>query len=55
MDIKSKVIDSAGLKRIITRISHEILEKNKGSNNLVINGDENKRRIPGKKSLGKNK
>ena len=38
MDIKSKVIDSSGLKRIITRIAHEILEKNKGSNNLVIMG-----------------
>jgi pyrimidine operon attenuation protein / uracil phosphoribosyltransferase len=38
MDIKSKVIDSTGLKRIITRIAHEILEKNKGSNNLVIMG-----------------
>lgn len=38
MDIKSKVIDSAGFKRIITRISHEILEKNKGTQNLVLIG-----------------
>ncbi len=38
MGIKSKVIDSAGFKRIITRISHEILEKNKGTQNLVLVG-----------------
>ncbi len=38
MGIKSKVIDSAGFKRIITRISHEILEKNKGTKNLVLIG-----------------
>ncbi len=38
MRIKSKIVDSGGLQRIITRISHEILEKNKGSNNLVLMG-----------------
>ena len=38
MDIKSKIVDSQGLNRILTRISHEILEKNKGSNNLVLMG-----------------
>lgn len=38
MGNKSKVIDSAGFKRIITRISHEILEKNKGTQNLVLVG-----------------
>ncbi len=38
MHIKSKVVDSVGLQRIITRISHEILERNKGSNNLVLMG-----------------
>ncbi|QQS34872.1 MAG: bifunctional pyr operon transcriptional regulator/uracil phosphoribosyltransferase PyrR [Ignavibacteriales bacterium] len=38
MSIKSKVIDEAGLQRIITRIAHEILEKNKGSKNLVLMG-----------------
>ena len=38
MDIKSKIIDGTGLNRIITRIAHEILEKNKGSNNLVLMG-----------------
>jgi len=38
MKIKAKVIDELGLHRIITRISHEILEKNKGSKNLVLIG-----------------
>ena len=38
MDIKSKVVDSAGFQRIISRISHEILEKNKGSKDLILMG-----------------
>ncbi len=38
MKIKSKVADKEGLDRILTRISHEILEKNRGSENLVLIG-----------------
>lgn len=38
MEIKSKIVDSQGLKRILTRIAHEILERNKGSNNLILMG-----------------
>ncbi len=38
MDVKSKIIDSEGFDRILTRIAHEILEKNKGSHNLVLMG-----------------
>lgn len=38
MDIKSKVVDSEGFQRIISRISHEILENNKGSKNLILMG-----------------
>jgi pyrimidine operon attenuation protein/uracil phosphoribosyltransferase len=38
MKIKSKLIDESGFSRILTRISHEILEQNKGSNNLVLMG-----------------
>jgi len=33
-----KIIDKQGLDRILTRIAHEILEKNKGSQNLVLIG-----------------
>ncbi len=38
MDIKAKIIDQEGLNRTLTRLAHEILEKNKGSNNLVLIG-----------------
>jgi pyrimidine operon attenuation protein/uracil phosphoribosyltransferase len=38
MDVKSQIIDAEGLDRILTRIAHEILEKNKGSHNLVLMG-----------------
>lgn len=38
MDIKAKVIDEEGLVRTVTRLAHEILEKNKGSHNLVLIG-----------------
>jgi pyrimidine operon attenuation protein / uracil phosphoribosyltransferase len=38
MDVKAKIIDEDGLGRIITRMAHEILEKNKGSQNLVLMG-----------------
>jgi pyrimidine operon attenuation protein/uracil phosphoribosyltransferase len=38
MAIKAKIIDEEGFQRIVTRISHEILEKNKGSKTLVLLG-----------------
>lgn len=38
MDIKAKVIDKEGLDRTVTRLAHEILERNKGSKNLVVVG-----------------
>jgi pyrimidine operon attenuation protein/uracil phosphoribosyltransferase len=38
MKIKAKVIDSDGIHRTITRLAHEILEKNKGPKNLVLLG-----------------
>jgi len=38
MDIKAKVIDSVGLDRTITRLAHEIIEHNKGSENIVLLG-----------------
>jgi pyrimidine operon attenuation protein / uracil phosphoribosyltransferase len=38
MSIKAKIIDESSLKRIITRISHEILERNKGSKGIVLLG-----------------
>jgi pyrimidine operon attenuation protein/uracil phosphoribosyltransferase len=38
MKIRTKVVDGQGLDRILTRIAHEILEKNKGSQNLILMG-----------------
>jgi len=38
MKIKANLVDEIGLARIITRMSHEIIEKNKGSKNLVLLG-----------------
>jgi pyrimidine operon attenuation protein/uracil phosphoribosyltransferase len=38
MKIKTKVVDGEGLDRILTRITHEILEKNKGSRDLILMG-----------------
>ena len=36
--LKAKIMDEKGLERSLTRLSHEILEKNKGAANLVIVG-----------------
>ena len=35
---KAEIIDSEGLRRIITRIAHEIVERNKGTDDLVLVG-----------------
>ncbi len=35
---KSEILDKSSISRAITRISHEILEKNKGASNLLIVG-----------------
>ncbi len=38
MVIKAKLIDEKGLNRTVTRLAHEILEKNSGSKNIVLLG-----------------
>lgn len=38
MKIKATIIDQEGMNRTITRLAHEILERNKGSKNLVLIG-----------------
>lgn len=35
---KTKVIDDVGFKRTVNRLAHEVVEKNKGADNLVIVG-----------------
>lgn len=38
MEIKANILDEKAISRAITRISHEIIEKNKGVDNIVILG-----------------
>lgn len=38
MDIKATVIDELGLNRTVTRLAHEILERNKGTESIVLIG-----------------
>lgn len=38
MELKSVLLDDKAIKRTLTRISHEIIEKNKGVENLVLIG-----------------
>ncbi len=38
LKIKSEILDKPSIARALTRIAHEILEKNKGANNLIIVG-----------------
>ncbi len=35
---KAQVLDEKGIRRAITRIAHEVLERNKGAQNLVLIG-----------------
>ncbi len=36
--IKGKIMDAAGLERTLTRLAHEILERNKGAETIVVVG-----------------
>lgn len=38
MSLKAEILDEKGLKRTLTRISHEIIEKNKGVKDIVLIG-----------------
>ncbi len=38
MNTKAVVLDEKGIKRTLTRISHEIIEKNKGVEDIVLVG-----------------
>lgn len=42
MRIKKRIMDQDGVRRALTRIAHEIVEKNKGTKNLVLVGIEAK-------------
>lgn len=38
MGIKAKIIDQLGMDRTVTRLAHEIIEHNRGSENIVLIG-----------------
>lgn len=38
MKVKATIIDEQGINRSVTRLAHEILEHNKGSENIVVIG-----------------
>lgn len=38
LEFKKELIDADGMRRALTRIAHEIIEKNKGTDDLVIIG-----------------
>ena len=42
MKIKAKILDREGIQKAVTRISHEILERNKEKQKLVIVGIRNR-------------
>jgi pyrimidine operon attenuation protein/uracil phosphoribosyltransferase len=37
-EVKAKIIDQAGFERTVARLAHEILERNKGAESIVIIG-----------------
>jgi len=49
---KAEIIDADGIRRIITRIAHEIVERNKGVGDLVLVGIR-RRGVPIAQRLGK--
>jgi len=38
LELKKRLMDADGIRRALTRIAHEIIEKNKGTENLVLVG-----------------
>ena len=53
MEIKTEIMDEAGINRSLKRIAHEILERNKGTNNLILAGIK-RRGVPLAKKISQN-
>lgn len=53
MKLKAKLMDEAAMKRALMRISHEIVEKNKGAENIVLIGIK-RRGLPIAQRIAKN-
>lgn len=53
MEFKAEIMDEAALKRSLVRIAHEIIEKNKGTDNLALVGIK-RRGVPLAKMIAEN-
>ena len=53
MDLKAEIMDEAAVKRSLVRIAHEIIEKNKGTDNLALVGIKS-RGVPLAKIISEN-
>ncbi|EKN43214.1 pyrimidine operon regulatory protein/uracil phosphoribosyltransferase, partial [Clostridium botulinum CFSAN001627] len=53
MNLKAVIMDEVKIKRSITRISHEIIEKNKGGQDVVLVGIK-RRGVPIAKRIAEN-
>lgn len=53
MEFKAEIMDEAAIKRSLVRIAHEIIEKNKGTENLVLLGIR-RRGVPLAKEIAEN-
>ena len=53
MNFKAEIMDEAAVKRSLVRIAHEIIEKNKGTDNLALVGIKS-RGVPLAKLISKN-
>jgi len=53
MKLKTEIINKDGIRRVLTRIAHEIIEKNKGTEDLVLIGIRT-RGVPLARRLEKN-
>ena len=53
MEIKTEIMDESAINRSLKRIAHEILEKNKGTDNLILAGVK-RIGLPLAKKIGEN-
>ena len=53
MEFKAEIMDEASIRRSLIRIAHEIIEKNKGTDNIALVGIKS-RGVPLAKLIAKN-
>lgn len=52
MEVISEIMDATALKRTMLRLTHEILEKNRGADNLVVVGIRDRGDLLGERIIG---